>query len=157
MHGDDQSMTGKATLTGGCLCGGVRYRLNGPVRPVVACHCVQCRRSSGHYAAATRTRLSDFVLEAGDSLRWYESSPGIHRGFCGTCGSSLFWQRSADDAISVQAGTLDGPTDLELIQHIYTAYAGDYYRIDPAQPQSEERGEVAPIPERPSPDSTEAS
>ena len=157
MQGHDQSASGHTALTGGCLCGAVRYRLNGPVRPVVACHCVQCRRSSGLYAAATRSRLSDFGLETRDSLCWYESSPGIHRGFCGTCGSSLFWQRSTDDAISVQAGTLDSPTGLQLVQQIYTAYAGDYYRIDPALPQSAERGEIAPIPDRPSPDSTEAS
>ena len=46
--------------TGGCLCGAVRYRVAGPLRDVVACHCAQCRRSSGHFAAATAARYEVF-------------------------------------------------------------------------------------------------
>jgi len=44
------------TARGRCLCGAVRYELRGPLRPVVACHCNMCRRTSGHFAAATAAR-----------------------------------------------------------------------------------------------------
>lgn len=121
--------------TGGCLCGAVRYRITGPLRPVVACHCHQCRRTSGHYAAATRVAAEHFTLDRDDGLRWYESSPGIHRGFCGVCGSSLLWQPHRG-SVGIMAGTLDGPTGLRIAGHIHTATAGDYYTIDPALPQS---------------------
>jgi hypothetical protein len=40
--------------TGGCLCGAVRYEVRGPLRPVVYCHCTQCRRTSGHFSASRR-------------------------------------------------------------------------------------------------------
>ena len=43
-------------ITGGCLCGGVRYAVTGPLRDIIACHCEQCRRSSGHFVAATACR-----------------------------------------------------------------------------------------------------
>lgn len=123
------------TYTGGCLCGAVRYRGRGPLRPIIACHCEQCRRTSGHYAAATRASRSRFTLERGDGLRWYESSPGIHRGFCSLCGSSLFWQPRDPDSIGIMAGTLDGRSGLRLVRHIHTATAGDYYTIDRDLPQ----------------------
>jgi hypothetical protein len=76
--------------TGGCLCGGVRYRVTGPLQPVVDCHCGQCRRTHGHVAAYTAVAKTDLDLLEDTSLRWYSSSPGIRRGFCGTCGASVF-------------------------------------------------------------------
>ena len=121
---------------GGCLCGAVRYRVRGALREVIGCHCRQCRRTSGHYVAATRAAHADFELERDEGLRWYTSSPGIRRGFCGVCGASLFWQRDGADAISIMAGTFDGPIGVRLARHIHTATAGDYYSIDPALPQA---------------------
>ena len=56
------------THSGGCLCGGVRYRATGPLRPVVACHCVQCRKTSGHHAAMTSVPRADLALEADETL-----------------------------------------------------------------------------------------
>ena len=56
--------------TGGCLCGAVRYRVDGPLDPVVACHCTQCRRSSGHHVAATGARREDVTIEG--EVAWYE-------------------------------------------------------------------------------------
>jgi len=58
------------TYTGGCLCGGVRYRATGPLRHVIACHCGQCRKTSGHFAAMTSVPLARFALHditVGDS------------------------------------------------------------------------------------------
>ncbi|MDX1605108.1 MAG: GFA family protein, partial [Candidatus Competibacterales bacterium] len=114
----------------GCLCGAVRYRARGPLRPVIACHCRQCRRSSGHYVAATAAALETLALEDPlGSLRWYRSSPEARRGFCGRCGSSLLWQRDGAATVSLMAGTLDGPTGLTTVAHIYVADRGDYYDL----------------------------
>lgn len=139
-------MSGGARLTGGCLCGGVRYAYAGPLRAVVACHCEQCRRTSGHFAAATHGRRERLTLIRDDGLRWFASSPGVQRGFCGTCGASLFWEREGSGGISIMAGTLDRPTGLRLVQHIFTAHAGDYYAVDPGLPQADEWAEMPPVP-----------
>lgn len=132
---------------GGCLCGAVRYTYRGQLRPVVACHCEQCRRTSGHFVAATQG-LGDCleIADARAALRWYESSPGVWRGFCGVCGASMLWERQGSGRVSIMAGTLDQPTGLHLVQHIHTAHAGDYYEIDPDLPHAPERAELPEIP-----------
>ena len=126
-----------AGRTGGCACGGVRYRVTGATLPVTACHCETCRRTSGHYVAATACAREDLKLEAAGTLAWWESSEGHRRGFCNRCGSSLFWDRAGSPTISIWAGTLDGPTGLELTGHIFTAEKGDYYAIPADAPQAE--------------------
>ena len=114
---------------GQCLCGSVRYRISGRLPDVVTCHCQQCRRTSGHYVAATRVPLAAFTLTHAETLTWYRSSETAKRGFCSRCGANLFWQ--ADDAatISVYAGSLDTPTGLTTAAHIYTDFKGDYYDL----------------------------
>jgi len=124
--------------TGGCLCGAVRYRVTGPLRPVVACHCEQCRRTSGHYVAATRAAGEDVTLEADRGLKWYTSSDNARRGFCGECGASVLWQPSHRQTMSIMAGTLDEPTGLTLAGHIFVANKGDYYPIADGLPQLEQ-------------------
>lgn len=56
-------------ITGGCMCGAVRYAVHGPLRNVITCHCEQCRRSSGHFVAATACRREYFQLLQQDGLR----------------------------------------------------------------------------------------
>jgi hypothetical protein len=116
---------------GGCLCGGVRYEIHGPLRDVIACHCSQCRRTSGHFVAATQARTADLVLRESGTLRWYRSSSEAERGFCSRCGGNLFWRPTAPDAgvTSIMAGTLDAPTGLRVMQHIFVADKSDYYEI----------------------------
>ena len=114
---------------GSCLCGDCAYEISGPLRDIIACHCTQCRKQTGHFMAATNARLSDFTLVRADSLRWYRASPQAQRGFCSTCGSTLFWQADGRDEISITAGTLDGATGLRIEGHIYCADKGDYYTI----------------------------
>jgi hypothetical protein len=116
---------------GGCLCGAVRYSLTGPLRPVVACHCVQCRRTSGHFAAMTSVPLERFALVAEAGLAWYRSSPTARRGFCRLCGSNLFWRPDGEARVSVTAGSLDGATGLAIERHIFVADKGDYYALGP--------------------------
>ena len=114
---------------GSCLCGSCSYQVQGPLRNVIACHCSQCRKQTGHFMAATSASLADFRLTGDSSLRWYRASAGAQRGFCATCGSTLFWQADGSTAISIAAGTLDGATGLQIEGHIYCADRGDYYSI----------------------------
>jgi len=122
-------------IRGGCLCGGGRYRVTGPLRPVIACHCGQCRKTSGHHVAAT-SALRETVEIVGP-VTWFASSPVARRGFCGTCGSNLFWDGPGTH-LSIYAGTLDGPTGLRLKGHIHCATKGDYYQIADGLPQAAE-------------------
>lgn len=134
------------THTGACLCGAVRYEVAGPLRSVVLCHCSQCRRSTGHFMAATAARHRDFRLLVAEELRWYDSSDAARRAFCGRCGSTLFWQANGGDYVSIAAGTLDGATGLTSACHIHVADKGDYYSIDDGVPQSADGSFSVPIP-----------
>ena len=117
--------------SGGCLCGAIRYRVRGPLRDVVFCHCSRCRRTHGHYAAYTSCARGDLEVAEARGLRWYESD-GRRRGFCSECGASVFWEREEGDTISISAGTLDQPTRLRPSRHVFTDDAGDYYDVPEA-------------------------
>ncbi|MEM6938871.1 MAG: GFA family protein [Pseudomonadota bacterium] len=125
-------------ITGSCLCGGVRFQLKGPLRNSVACHCIQCRKTSGHYVSATQVAPDQLVFLQDDTLTWYHSSAEAKRGFCKNCGASLFWTHEGDGgAISVMSGTLDGPTGIITEKHIFTAFKGDYYTLADGLPTRE--------------------
>lgn len=125
-------------MKGSCLCGAVTYQVTGLLRSVVGCHCVQCRKTSGHFVAATQAANKDLHVEGGEALRWYRSSDVAERGFCVACGSSLFWRRVDAAETSIMAGTLDGATGLTMDRQLYPEDKGDYYDLPTAQvvPQS---------------------
>lgn len=124
---------------GGCACGSVRYQVEGPLRQVIACHCEQCRRSSGHFVAATATRRKYFHLHDSADLRWYEAVPGFRRGFCSVCGSSLFFEQIGEDRMSIAAGSLDDAVGLGIAAHIFVDEAGAYYDVDDSVENSADR------------------
>lgn len=123
-------------ITGGCACGGVRYAVHGPLRQIVACHCEQCRRTSGHFVTATACRRKYFELTKSETLQWYSAVPGYRRGFCNRCGASLFFEETGGERVSIAAGSLDAPQGLHIAAHIYTSEAGDYYSIEADVPAS---------------------
>ena len=130
-------------ITGGCLCGAVCYEVHGAMLNVINCHCSKCRRTHGHTAAYTSVRREDLVLTKQDGLKWYRSvtdeTPNVHRGFCMECGASLFWDpRGLGENIAFSAGTLDSPTGLKTIGHVWVSQAGDYYEISGDLPIFEE-------------------
>ncbi len=120
------------SVTGGCLCAEVSYRVTGPLRPVVACHCQQCRRTSGHHSAATSAPRESVEIEG--EVRWFQSSARARRGFCPECGSNLFWD-DGGARLAIFAGSLDAPTGVTMEGHIHCADKGDYYRISDDLPQ----------------------
>lgn len=124
---------------GRCLCGGVAYTVTGPLRDVWNCHCHRCRRTTGHYMAATKAAAEDVRLDADDTLTWYvpEDEPGVAYGFCNCCGGSVFWKAtggSAPSSISICAGTLDPPTGLATALALFADSAGDYHVLDSSVP-----------------------
>jgi hypothetical protein len=127
------------TASGRCLCGAVRYELRGALRDVIVCHCVECRRShgaSGAYTAVARDNLE--LHDPEGRLRWFpgpQSVTGGERGFCARCGSSLFWRAPQRSTVSVTAGTLDGPTGLRTIQHIWDEQRADW-EVDDGLPRA---------------------
>jgi hypothetical protein len=101
--------TADAELTGACLCGRIRYRLQGPPTRVNHCHCIQCRRHTGAAFATWVTLPAARVRFEGDPIAYFRSSDIAERGFCASCGSALVWRRIDGDMIDLSAGTLDEP------------------------------------------------
>lgn len=122
------------SATGSCLCGAVTYTVQGPLRPVIACHCTQCRKTSGHHVAATSAPRE--TIEIAGDVRWYRSSDSARRGFCPVCGSSLFWDGPGTH-LSIMAGTLDGDPETRLVGHIFCADKGGYYEIEGTLPRAD--------------------
>ena len=129
----------RVNLSGGCLCGGVRYEIAGPRRDVILCHCENCRRTHGHVAAYTSVLQADLNITSQQFLQWYhDESPDTYRGFCNRCGASLFWDaRDGRGKMAVSAGSLDDSLELKTIGHVFVSEAGHYYEIDDGLPQFE--------------------
>ena len=128
--------------TGSCLCGSVKYEVDGPLRPVIYCHCKQCRKTSGHFVAATACEHKQLKLLADQGLKWFRSSPEAKRGFCSDCGASVFWRPEHGKYVCIMAGTVDLPTGLKCEEHIFVADASDYYAIEDGLPQRAQWGPV---------------
>jgi len=80
----------------------------------------------------TAVAREDLVIDGASHLSWFTSATGdagVRRGFCGRCGSSLFWDAPGRATISISAGTLDGASGLRTMGHIYLSQAGDYYEV----------------------------
>lgn len=114
--------------TGSCLCGAVKFEAEN-LRNVLACHCRQCRKTTGNYMSATAATDADLKMIETRGLKWYRSSDAAKRGFCGECGSVLFWKGDGKDYTAIAAGSIDGKTELKLEGHIFCDDAGDYYEI----------------------------
>ena len=117
------------THTGSCLCGAVAFTVAGDLPPPEACHCTKCRKQSGHYFASTDVPKSALQVTGGEHVSWFMSSDTVRRGFCSTCGSSLFWEPLHRDWIGVAMGAFDDATRTQLRIHIFVADKGDYYAI----------------------------
>ncbi len=116
--------------TGQCECGAVRFQASEVRDTITACHCSQCRRSSGHVWASTVAPLDQVRFEADDGLTWYRSSDFAKRGFCNQCGSSLFYMMDAQpNVLAIASGCLDDTSDMVLTKHIFTKDKGGYYDI----------------------------
>jgi hypothetical protein len=135
----------KAEHSGRCQCGAVSYRVKGNMRDVVVCHCGQCRRNHGYAPGYTAARKAELTVQGEENVAWYRSSEEARRGFCRTCGSSLFWASDGKDTVSITAGSLNPPTGLTTVLHIMTADKRDDDPIADGVPQVEGRSGPNPI------------
>ncbi|WP_295643852.1 GFA family protein [uncultured Methylibium sp.] len=131
-------MTEPTPLTGGCLCGAVRYRIDGEPGPIVLCHCSLCRKAQGGaFAVNAPVRAADFHLLAGaEVLTAYASSPGKWRSFCARCGSPIHSRRDdRPEVLRLRIGTLDTPIAGRPAAHIHVASKAGWWTIDDDLPQ----------------------
>ena len=113
-----------------CLCGGIQLITKGPLRHVSNCHCNQCMKTHGNYAAYTDTPEKDIQFIKKRTLKWFKSSKKAKRGFCNKCGGSMFFKSLGSDMISIAAGMLKNPTKLKTTMNIFIKGKLDYYNLD---------------------------
>ena len=122
--------------SGSCLCGAVRFTVEGDLPPPDGCHCVNCRKQTGHYLVSTDVPKAALSVTGADHVGWFQSSERVRRGFCTRCGSTLFWDPVFRDWIGVAMGAFDSPTGTHQSKHIFTSEKGDYYDIADGLPQN---------------------
>ena len=121
--------------TGSCLCGAVRFEVRGSLAGPDACHCTQCRKFSGHFFVSTDVPRQAVTITGQESLSWYVTGKA-RRGFCATCGCSLFWDPLERDWIGIAMGAFETPTGTSVRIHIHVANKGDYYELCDGLPQN---------------------
>jgi hypothetical protein len=122
---------------GSCLCGAVRFEVACALPPPDACHCTACRKQSGHFFVSTDVPRAAVTIHGAEHVTWFQSSEKARRGFCSTCGASLFWDPLHHDWIGIAMGAFDGPTETAVRIHIFVSQKGDYYEIADGLPQNQ--------------------
>lgn len=115
-------MTDLSKLTGGCLCGAVRYETSGEPFMVNYCHCESCRKHNGAPVVVLAGFKADQVSFSGENLRHYESSPGANRAFCNKCGTPLTWEGDGEALgmiCEIHVSTFDDPNALVPTAHAF--------------------------------------
>jgi len=115
-------MSDKYAMTGGCMCGAVRYEVIGDHHGVTHCHCHSCRKHNGAPVVTLAGYKNDQVRFSGDQRKIYESSPGVGRAFCGYCGTPLTWEGEAGDLgyfFEFHISTFDEPEKLVPTSHAF--------------------------------------
>ena len=118
-----------------CLCGGVRLKTKGTFRHVTNCHCTQCMKTHGNFAAYTSTPEKDVKFLKKRTLKWFRSSKKAKRGFCTRCGASMFFKWLGSEDISIAAGMFNNPTKLKTKTNIFIKGKLDYYKLDNKLPK----------------------
>ncbi len=126
---------------GSCLCGAVKYEIGQDLGPIGFCHCHNCRKVNGSaFLAATPIATENLRIEGAAALKEYESSPGVFRVFCGTCGSPIFSRRDATpEMVRLRVGSLDTPVTSRVESHIFVSQKAPWFEIGDDAPQYAER------------------
>jgi hypothetical protein len=123
---DAEAAAGSFPLTGGCNCRAVRFEVTAPFESSSYCHCTRCQRRTGTAAAPNaRTAPGTFrILQGEDRLRAWRPETGMHKYFCGECGSALFSAPGTDfDQVGVRLGVLDADPGIRPTYRQYVKYA----------------------------------
>ena len=122
-------------ITGGCLCGKIRYTLNQPVQNIIACHCTNCQKASGSgMSHNTPVPSSAVTFTAGQPKVFADTAQSgnkLYRAFCADCGSPIYSQREkTPEMMVIKVGTLDSSDVMKLIMNIWTDSARPWVHID---------------------------
>ncbi len=127
-----------ARVTGGCLCGRVRFEIGLPTLFCAHCHCSMCRKAHGAgFVTWVGVPYARFRITAGEEvLRRYDSSEHGWRRFCEHCGSSMLCESKAHpDHLDVALGALDSPIDRAPSLHVFFDDRADFVSIDDGLPR----------------------
>ncbi|MCP5075954.1 MAG: GFA family protein [Rhodobacteraceae bacterium] len=132
------------TTTGKCLCGAVHFTIDTSPTETGACHCGMCRRWSGGVYLRVQVAPGNIKFAGAENISTYTSSEWAERGFCKTCGSSLYYRVTAPGPHSgtyhMGLGTFDDPSCINLTGEIFVdekpqgyAFAGDTHKMTGAE------------------------
>jgi len=110
------------TMTGGCLCGAVRYETTAEPFAINYCHCASCRKHNGAPVVMLAGYHAENVKFSGEQRKTYESSPGATRAFCGNCGTPLTWEGDGGELgpiIELHISTFDNPELMVPTSHAF--------------------------------------
>lgn len=133
-------------LNGACLCGKVRYEIDGKPRYMYQCFCGKCRAASGaSFATNIIVDADKFRITAGkESLAGFESSPQKFRHFCSACGSPIYSQgEKTKHVVAVRCGTLKQDPGVRVAYHAFAASKAPWVQICDEQPQFQDWPDAA--------------
>jgi hypothetical protein len=135
-----EQASASAEMTGGCLCGAIRYRVAQHPDKIIMCHCTDCQKASGAGASANTVVPTDsFEITIGTPKvfsKVVDSGNTLMRAFCPDCGSPIYSRRANAPQMTVlKVGSLDAPVDLKVVMNIWTRSARPWMHIDPALDQ----------------------
>lgn len=133
-------------VQGKCLCGAVEISGVMATPEIQACHCVQCQTWAGgspYYVV----RIADASIKGDDNISHYHASAHGERGFCATCGTTLYWRMQGGDVSSIAAGMLAGRTGLRVTHEIFSDRRADWQPPFEGATQSTEAQEFAKLAE----------
>ena len=135
-------------VTGGCLCGKIRYTVSQPLQNIIACHCTHCQKASGAGASHNAVVPTAAVTFTSGEPKLYrdtaQSGNILKRYFCPDCGSPIYSQREkVPEMMVLKAGTLDASNAMQLVMNIWTNSARPWMHLDPAV---ERHPENRPVP-----------
>ena len=125
----------KISSKGKCLCGGVKFSTKGFHRNISNCHCIQCMKTHGNFAAYTRVDDDNLKFFRKKTLRWFKSSKKARRGFCNKCGASIFFKVNKSKSTSISAGMFDKSLKVKSNKNIFVKKRLKYYKLDQSIPK----------------------
>jgi hypothetical protein len=139
-------------LTGGCMCGAVRWELAEPPIGCGICHCERCQRRTGSASSySALAMMANLELTSGEeAIRSYEPDEGWHKHFCGECGSAIFTRNpEMPDVVGMRMGGFDSDPGVRPAFHQFTAYAPAWAPVpEDGLPRFEERVDYAELAAR---------
>ena len=147
---DGNKMTKETKMSGGCMCGAVRYEAIGDTFGVNHCHCKSCRRHTGGPVVTLAGYMAEQVKFSGVERKIYASSEGVGRAFCGDCGTPLTWEGVSSTRggpiFEIHISTFDNPDVLVPNGHSFDSERISWFDIADNLPRfSEFNGDGTPL------------